>query len=298
MSSFRVVPGILLLALPFLAQAQIVQSSQAAFAIVTPESGNLAALIPVETLSMRTDAGRVEAEVAPAALLTTVAFPVELGTVMVGSTAVAIVNPTAAAGNVHLSVTNPQGIEILSQTLSVLPRGQLSRFLNEIFAAQINPDSSQTGLLTITSDAPVAVLALNFSDAGFASLPVASLASPLPLPVTTTSTGALTTTTSTTGTAPIAFPTVSVMPSFGSFATAIPSPVTAQTTAATTTIGGAGAFIFPQVANFGEWSTRIRIANTSSAPQTVRIDLFDPNGVLVSSMSGITIPSRGLYNFS
>ena len=30
----------------------------------------------------------------------------------------------------------------------------------------------------------------------------------------------------------------------------------------------------------------------------IRIDLFDVNGVLVSSQAGITIPSRGLYNFA
>ena len=238
----RLVIAMLCLLFVGVVQGQTVQTSQGAYAIVTPESGNPAGLLAVETLSLQTLAGRIEAQISPAAVLTSVAFPVNLGTISNGTTGIAIVNPTASAGNVHLSVTDPQGIEILRQTVSILPRGQLSRFLNEIFAGQISSVTTLMGLLAVTSDVPVAVLAMDFHDAAFAPLPAASLGTALPLTTSSTSSGSTVETTTTTGTAPVAFPTVSVMPSFGSFATTVTSPVATATTTTTTTVIGSTAF--------------------------------------------------------
>jgi hypothetical protein len=241
-----------------------------AYAIVTPESGNASGLIPTETLIHRTASGIVETSLSPSPVLSNLAMPVNFGTLTDGSTGIAIVNPSAVAANVEFSITDSDGTQILVQTFTVLPHSQLSRFLNELFAEQVTSVVSRSGLLTIAADVPVAAIGLNFRDAGFAAQPFANMTNPVPLTSFTSSIDPQNPT--------VASPVVGVL--------AISAP----------SVGGSAAFIFPQVVNGGGWSTSISLANTSTASQTVRIDFFDPNGLALRTVSGITIPSRGLYN--
>ena len=281
--------GIGLLIITTIAHAQTIPMVRAGYVVVTPASANQAGLIALQKLRFQTAAGAFETDVPPAPVINTVAIPVDLGSLSEGSTGIAIVNPTATVGNVQLLATDAQGTEILNQTVSVLPRGQLARFLDEIFARQIVADTIRSGLLTITADVPVAVLAVNFRDLGFAALPVTSLVSPLPLPVITGQTAR-----------PVVTVTRSTPSFIGDVTNPVPSPEPLATGTRTApgapTIGGAGAVIFPQFANSNGWSTEIRVANTSSAAQIVRIDIFDPNGILLFSQANITIAPRGLYN--
>src|SRR6185436_13870008 len=79
------------------------------YAIVTPESGNSAGLVPTETLIHRTANGVVETTLSPSPVLSSVAMSVNLGTLEEGSTGIAIVNPTAVAANVQFRITDPDG---------------------------------------------------------------------------------------------------------------------------------------------------------------------------------------------
>jgi hypothetical protein len=56
-------------------------------------------------------------------------------------------------------------------------------------------------------------------------------------------------------------------------------------------VGGAGAFLFPQVATGGGWVSQITIANTSTATQIVRVDFFNSFGGPMVLPIGSTIPS-------
>src|SRR5262249_10116373 len=132
-------------------------------------------------------------DVSPSPLLMNSALVVNLN-VAGCSTGIAIVNPSQSVANVQLVATNSQGGQILSQTISIVPNGQFSRFLNQLFAGQITLATPLAGLLTITADAPVGVVALNFRDQGFGASPLTSLSSPFPLPVATIPSSATVTT--------------------------------------------------------------------------------------------------------
>src|SRR5215471_18817422 len=102
---------------------------QTGFAIVTVVSGSSAGIVPSETLTFSAFGVTTQTVVTPSPLLTNSALAVSLGTNGGGSTGIAIANPTISTGHVQLSLTDPFGIPILNQTISILPRGQFSQFL-------------------------------------------------------------------------------------------------------------------------------------------------------------------------
>ena len=68
-------------------------------------------------------------------------------------------------------------------------------------------------------------------------------------------------------------------------------------------VGGAGAVLLPQFVAGGGWATEIVIANTGTAPMSVRLDLFKQdgtalattlNGTNASTFSPVTIPAGGV----
>ncbi len=74
-----------------------------------------------------------------------------------------------------------------------------------------------------------------------------------------------------------------------------------------TGIGGAGAFLLPQFATGGGWSTEVVMANTGTASLTVRLDIFKPdgtaltaplNGTSSNTYTNITIPAGGVVTFA
>jgi len=235
---------------------------QRGYAIVTPQSGNSNGLIAVESLFSQSAGAQRQTDFSPSPLLTSAAFTVNIGGTTGGGTGLAIVNPTAFSGNVRLSITDAQGIQMLNQTLTILPNGQFARFVSEL-GGKVSTSTGSDGLLMLTSDVPLAVLAVNFHQAGITAAPVTSL-SPVPLPVTNPG---------------VVVPNVNIFPLL---------PGT----------GGQEALFFPQVVSGGNWSTEIRIANTNAMDQIVRIDFYDPNGVVLKSLTNIVIPARGMFMFS
>ncbi len=82
-----------------------------------------------------------------------------------------------------------------------------------------------------------------------------------------------------------------------------PSPVPVISTG----VGGPDAVILPQFAVGGGWASEIVIVNTSTAPVTVRVDLFDGSGLPLvatlngqssSSFTGLTVPAGGVITLA
>jgi hypothetical protein len=258
------------------AEAQINQL-KTEFAIITPESVNPFGVFAVESLFNRSLFGLQHTDTSSAPLLITASFNVNIASATGNTTGIAIVNPNSVVANVQLSVTDDHGIEVLNQTVAILPHGQLTRFLSEFFGIPLTTNSP--GLMTIVADAPVGIQPINFRDGSFAATPVFSSTSPFPMPTFIPSGNSVSRSAGTTTGTPNTGDTASV----GS---------------GSASIGGPGAALFPQVVSGGGWFTEIAVSNTSLTTQSVRMDFFDPTGTAILSIVGISIPSRGQVVFS
>jgi hypothetical protein len=231
------------------------------FAVVTVVSGNIAGIAMTEALRNTNGATTEQSNVAPTPLITTASILVNVAPSAGNNTAIALSNPSLVSGAVNLVLTNALGVPVLNTIVRLSPRGQFSKFLSELFPTQPVEFSSPL-LLTMVSEIPVAVLALNFRGADFAALPLTSLSTAFPVP------------------AQPLIPTVSAPPG------------------AIVTIGGGNSQVFTTVTTGGGWSTDLTVGNTSTAPQIIRIDFFQSNGLNAGSLTDIVIPSRGVFFFS
>jgi len=187
---------------------------------------------------------------------------------------VAITNPSASPGGVNLLLTDRLGQVVLNLNVPIGPNGHFSRFLNEFFTAE--PEFTTPLLLTMSSEIPVAILALNFRAGGdFTAIPLTSLSTPTPVPIQP-------------ATPTPTFTTVSALPGFGIGLPPTPPP----------TIGGFASLLFTQVATGGGWSTEFAIANTTFGIQEVQIDFFTADGVHIASVPNISIPVQGVFFFN
>jgi hypothetical protein len=57
---------------------------------------------------------------------------------------------------------------------------------------------------------------------------------------------------------------------------------------------GQTALVIPQYAKGSGWSTGIVVANTSGSAQTVRIDIYDPEGGIFDTVQNVRIPAGGV----
>ena len=298
------------------------------FALVTLVSGNIAGLVGTETLRNRTGSGIEQAIMPPSPVITTASLLVPVGAVGENTTAIAIANPSSGSGSVNLVLTDRIGAVVLNVILQLGPHGQFAKYLNEFFAAQ--PAAFSTPLLlTVSSEIPVSIVAINFRGEEFASIPLVSLSAPIPVAVQPLSVPTCSTPTAVNGfgvsvaPSPITASTCSTMtgvqtitppssttvqPGFGlglppttpPVATFFSPPVTVSNSMVptVTSVGGTAALVFPQVVTGGAWSTDIVLGNTSAGTQSVRIDFFTPDGLMTSSLTDIVIPPQGVFFFS
>jgi len=266
-------------------------TTRTGFAIITLVSGNIAGLLATETLINKTSGDAAHATVAPSILVSSASILVTVGPASVNTTAIALANPSMGTGSVNLLLTNEQGGVVLNATVRLGPRGHFAKFLNDLFALQ--PTGSATpALLTISAEIPVAILALNYRDGDFTSIPLTSLVNPTPIPVQPLIPPPVVPNSGAgfgIGVAPPPQPPLIGTPPVTVFRSPVPT---------VTSIGGGASLIFPQVASGGGWFTEIAVGNTSSGPQVIRIDFFGANGANVASLTNITIPSQGVFFFS
>jgi hypothetical protein len=199
---------------------------------------------------------------------------------------VAVVSPTTFATATTASVAASAAA---ATTPLVLP-GQIMAgqvLPGQILAGQFLPGQ---GVTSTNLAAPSNIIGLPQNIIGIApTIPITGITTPQ-----VTSTGVVTT-------------------GFGAVTTAVTPNVVAVTTpnvvavatpnvnaaVVTTTTVTAGALVLPQVATGGGWVSSITIANTSTTPQTVRIDFFNSiGGPLVlpfgSSVASVIVPAGGV----
>jgi hypothetical protein len=186
--------------------------------VVTLVSGNASALIATETIRTQSGAEISHAIVAPSILLTNASVLVPVGPATENTTAIAIANPSTGSGSVNLVFTDGSGGVVLNSTVVLGPLGQFSKFVNELFSTQPAQFSTPL-LLTVSAEIPVALVAFNFRDGIFTSIPLTSLSFPTPVPVQPLSTPSaivtVTPTLSLTGIPLTPLPPSTSSPSFG-----------------------------------------------------------------------------------
>src|SRR5213594_150544 len=281
---------------------------QTGFAVITPLSGTGGGLTVSEDFAEQIDRSFCLTSVVASPLITLTGVAVNANPAAALDIGIAIVNPNASPAAVTFNLRDQQGLTTAAATMTIDARQQISRFVTEIFFG--NPAFPQplTGLLFISSDVPVAVVALAFNGPGFAALPVASqlsannvftVASPFfstptipatatfnglpplsPIPPLTTSTGLFT--------AGTQFSAPAVQGVLTSTPIAV-SPFTFAFPQLVFGVGGTGALVLPQVVTGGGFGTQITIANTFPFSQTVRIDFFNPLGSPLVLPFGATV---------
>jgi len=145
------------------------------FAVVTPITGGKLALSVTETFTERLAGNLLQSTVQPSPLTTLTSMVVNSDPTSAQNTGIAILDPFDVPANVTLSLVDPQGVIIGARTVIIERRQQRSRFLTELFAGVPELTKSFTGQLFISSDVPVAVLALAFSGPFFTAVPATQL---------------------------------------------------------------------------------------------------------------------------
>jgi len=270
---------------------------QTGYAVVTPQGGNIAAFLAFATLFNTADAGVTQTDVGPAPILTSAALSVHIGSLENSGTALVFVNPSQNAATINLALFNTVGTSIGNQTISMAGGDQISTFVNSVFQAA---PSASKALLRISSNIPVAILALDFSGVGFTAVPITNVAAATsapgpvaagcPSPIIGVS-------------CPIA-PTCPIgvsCPISGPPPTGIgvgpPSTISAPVTG--TVVGnGTGVFVFPQVAPQSAVPSTLTVGNLTATTQVVRFDFFNSSGDLIRSITNIPIAPQGFVTFS
>jgi hypothetical protein len=278
-------------------------SPQAGYAIITPQGGSVTTLTAVATtLFSATDAGIVLTDTGPSPLLTNAVLPVNVGPPAAMGIGLSLVNPSLNAATINLTITNAAGIEILNRTISVGRGEQFSQFINEFFVDQPDLTAEFPALLTITSNIPVAVLALDFRGVGVTPVPITNLAGASPFSNTTVTPPPVAVIPTFPGVAPIGCvaTTIGIAPPLTTGCLTTP-PVTPPVTTAQlqpAAINGRGTFVFPQVLSGPGITTNLTVGNASASTQAIRIDFFSSAGDVISTVSAVPIPPHGLVVFS
>ena len=246
------------------------------FAVVTVVSGNAGGLIATANLRNNDSSGIEHSVVGPSPLVISGSMLVNVQPELNNTTALAVANPSLGSGAVNLILTDPAGGVVLNTTIQLGPRAHFSRFIHDLFPTLPSGLPSPL-LLTLSSEIPVAVLALNFRGPDFSSVPLTSLSNAIPVPVQTLT--------------PIPTVTTTATSTFTVSAVGVQS-------AETVNIGGGTAIVFPQVTTGNDWATDISIGNTSSQTDVVRVDFFNADGTNGASFADIVIQPRGVFFFS
>jgi hypothetical protein len=164
------------------------------YAVITPTSrgtpfGNPGELDVFETFGYRSQVPALQAGVLPATMTTRMVLFATSGIRLSRNVGVAITNPGSGDAVVTMALRRADGSLTSSKTILVTARQQVSRFISELFADVPAVPVDFDGTLTLTSNTPVAILALRFSGTKFSSIPVTSLSPSVDLPEVTPGTG-------------------------------------------------------------------------------------------------------------
>jgi len=281
---------------------------QTGFAVITPLSGIGEGLSVSEVFAEQVDRNFFQTSVVASPLITLTGVGVNANPAAALDIGLAIVNPNASPAEVTFNLRDQQGATAAASTITIGAGQQISRFVTEIFFGNAAFPQPLSGLLFISSNVPVAVVALAFNGPGFTAMPVAAqlsannvftVASPFfstpiipatatfslpplsPIPPLTTSTGLFTAGTQFSAAPAVAGVSTSTPVAVSPFRFAFPQLAFG--------VGGIGALVLPQVVTGGGFGTQITIANTFPFSQTVRIDFFNPLGSPLVLPFGATV---------
>jgi hypothetical protein len=238
------------------------------YAVVTTATSSTSGIGVVETFGLRRPGETSQAGVVPPPLVMSTLLFVDVSARLSKNVGVAIVNPNNLNTTVTLTLSRSDGVQLVTKTVDVVQRRQFLQFVTQMF-----PPPPASTFTSGTSLPPEFTGTLLISS----TLPISVLGlrfrglnfSTLPPTPITTFQGTL--------------------------------PVIAQG------VGGSGGFLLPQFAAGGGWATEIIITNSNVSSVTVRIDLFDQNGVALTtalngqrsnSFTNLTVPAGGALVFA
>ena len=163
------------------------------YAVVTATSGiipfGFGGLVVFETIGYRSEVPALQAAVLPATMTTRMVLFASSGIRLSRNVGVAITNPGSGDAVVTMTLRRADGNVTSSKTIRIAAHQQVARYVSEFFADVPAAVQNFDGTLTLTSDTPVAVLALRFLGTTFSSIPITSLSPPIDFPEVTPGTG-------------------------------------------------------------------------------------------------------------
>jgi len=165
---------------------------QTGYAVVTPALAATGVSV-METFGLRQQNGAIQSSVMPPALVTSAVMFVNESTRLSKDVGIAMVNPNNGVATVTLTVRKNDGTQLLTRTIQIPTRRQVSQFLSDLFAAAPGSPSLPaefTGTVQVDSTVAISVVGIRFRGVNFSALPMIPLAiSPVPLPVLTSGVG-------------------------------------------------------------------------------------------------------------
>lgn len=163
------------------------------YAVVTTTNGivpfGFGGLIAFETFGYRSQVPALQAGVLPATLTTRIVLFASSSIRLSDNVGVAITNPGSGAAVVTMTLRDTSGNVTSTKTITIAASQQVSRFVSEFFSDVAAAVGNFDGTLTLTSNIPVAVLALRYLGTTFSSIPITSLSPPINFPELTPGTG-------------------------------------------------------------------------------------------------------------
>jgi hypothetical protein len=157
------------------------------YAVVTQTSGMdpfglNRGIVVFETFGWRIENPALQASVLPATMTTRMVLFASSNIRAGRNVGVGITNPGSTNAVVTMTLRNSNGILMSTNTVNIAARQQTARFISDLFAGVPDVPPAFDGTLTLTSNTPVAIMALRFTGNKFTTIPVNSLSSSVILP--------------------------------------------------------------------------------------------------------------------
>jgi len=132
-------------------------------------------MVVFETFGLKRGDETTQAGIIPSGLTTRALLFVNTSPSLSRDIGLAIANPGNTAANVTLGLTDQNGESVGTKSITVSARQQTPQFVTQLFSALPSATNNLTGVLTLSSDVPVAAVGLRFRGANFSTLPLTNL---------------------------------------------------------------------------------------------------------------------------
>ena len=146
-------------------------------------------LIVFETFGLRSEVPALRAGVVPAILTTRMSLFATAGIRLSRNVGVGITNPGSSDAVVTLTLRRANGTVTSTKNITIAARHQVAKFVSEYFSDVPDLAVDFDGTIMLTSNTPVAVVALRFRGSRFTTIPITSLSPSITLPEVTPGTG-------------------------------------------------------------------------------------------------------------